>query len=438
MAAIADRKKELAERIAADEAIVAQHQKAIDAAAKMKRKDEAFAAKTDAALAAEIDTARKNREAYELRSTQRRMELLSSIEKEQIRRKKEHTKELLAALRKEQYDVRNAQRAPLDLPSNGGGGSGRSGSLWDWFMGDDGGSRGSKDPVDHINRVAFTFRRLIGIFAAFQGIRAAASAFRQVVNEAIALNQQIESAVNGIAAIATASAELRDPWGNVLKPAEAFAAATGLAREQLALLRVDALQTNATFEDLLKTFQSATAPGLEAGLSLDQIRQMTVRIAQAAAAVGIPSDQLDEEIRSVLTGATTSRTTRIAQVLGGAKEYNQQFRDAKEAGILRAQGVEAGAPDLLIFDAPTLDLSPEEAEIACALRTLPPDSLRRVLQAAGGAVGHAIELKRAEGGVVSPAQRVWLERLAELGWRTAVCHGWAKATAQLTAWGFKV
>lgn len=36
---------------------------------------------------------------------------------------------------------------------------------------------------------------------------------------------------------------------------------------------------------------------------------------------------------------------------------------------------------------------------------------------------HAIELKRVKGGRVSPEQREWLEALAAVGVRAAVCHG---------------
>ena len=38
-------------------------------------------------------------------------------------------------------------------------------------------------------------------------------------------------------------------------------------------------------------------------------------------------------------------------------------------------------------------------------------------------VGCAIELKRVKGGIVSPEQTEWLEKLTESGWACRVCYG---------------
>jgi len=37
--------------------------------------------------------------------------------------------------------------------------------------------------------------------------------------------------------------------------------------------------------------------------------------------------------------------------------------------------------------------------------------------------GLAIEIKRVSGGVVSPAQKEWIEKLRESGWKADVCRG---------------
>jgi hypothetical protein len=75
-------------------------------------------------------------------------------------------------------------------------------------------------------------------------------------------------------------------------------------------------------------------------------------------------------------------------------------RDAREAASLKAEGVVAGAPDLLIF--------------------LP------------GPWIVALEMKARSGGRVSPAQAAWHERHAGLiGWHCLVCHGASEAIAAL-------
>lgn len=72
-------------------------------------------------------------------------------------------------------------------------------------------------------------------------------------------------------------------------------------------------------------------------------------------------------------------------------------------------GVQAGLPDILIFDRPPL--YPEN-------------------------VGVAIELKRQKGGRVTPEQTAWLEDLKARGWVVAVCRGAMEAIRFLQEVGF--
>ena len=76
---------------------------------------------------------------------------------------------------------------------------------------------------------------------------------------------------------------------------------------------------------------------------------------------------------------------------------NGGSRDAKEAHNLRLQGVLPGVPDICL---------------PCAR---------------GGFHGLYIELKRQEGGRVSPAQKIMLDRLRGEGYRAEVCRGWQEA-----------
>lgn len=81
------------------------------------------------------------------------------------------------------------------------------------------------------------------------------------------------------------------------------------------------------------------------------------------------------------------------------------------AGKLKAQGVKAGVPDVLIFDRPPSDP-------AC--------------------VGVAFELKRADPrkSRVTVEQAAWLVELGCRGWATAVAYGADDAITKLRALGF--
>jgi hypothetical protein len=80
---------------------------------------------------------------------------------------------------------------------------------------------------------------------------------------------------------------------------------------------------------------------------------------------------------------------------------NGFYRTKAEAGIAKAMGVTAGAPDLLLWH---------------------------------DGRSYALELKSAVGRI-SDAQLDMLDRLFEAGTRTAVAHGLDRALAILEAWG---
>lgn len=184
---------------------------------------------------------------------------------------------------------------------------------------------------DQANRVSFTFRRLFGILAAFAAARAIYRGFIGLIRELVRFNASIEQARLGVAALFTAVGDVRNIAGGTTTAAEGLEQSLKASRDQVALLRRDALKTAATFEQLLETFQVAVAPGLQAGLDVEQIRKFTLDISRAAAAIGLPQNQLAEEIRSLLQGTIQQRTTRIAVALGIT---NEDIRNAKEAGVL--------------------------------------------------------------------------------------------------------
>jgi hypothetical protein len=216
-----------------------------------------------------------------------------------------------------------------------GGGIGRKGGLVAGIIGNAAPLRGFLNQLGQIekrtNRISFTFRRLFGILAAFLIVRKAAQAFVGLVRSAIEFNSVIEKSTLGISSLITASFDLRNSLGKAVAPAEQLVLAQVEARKQMTLLRQDSLKTAATFEQLLTAFQVSIAPGAIAGLDLTEIRTFTVRISQAAAALGVAQNQLAEEIRSILQGTINIRTTRVAAALGIT---NKDIKQAKEAGEL--------------------------------------------------------------------------------------------------------
>lgn len=181
---------------------------------------------------------------------------------------------------------------------------------------------------------------LVGVLAFVAALSALAaaipvvvSALKSLFDRGVDYNSQLEQTRLGIAAVVASLAEVRDAAGVKLEGADALNASFDLAGEQLAKLKVDAIQTTATFGQIAPAFQAAIGPGVRAGLTLDQVRETTVKIVQAAGALGIPMHQVNQEVRAILEG-TINEDARLAKVLGIS---NEMVKSWKEQGKLQEE-----------------------------------------------------------------------------------------------------
>lgn len=181
------------------------------------------------------------------------------------------------------------------------------------------------------NQITRIIKRTLILATVYATIREVATITRESIRSVLEYNAALEIAQLSISALIASAADVRNVFGASAGAAESLSIATRESRRQVNLLRRDALNTAASFEELVENFQTAVGPGLAAGLNLDEIRDLTVRISQAAAAIGLPQNQLSEEIRSLLAGTIQPRQTRIATVLNIT---NEDIRRAKEAGDL--------------------------------------------------------------------------------------------------------
>jgi len=174
-------------------------------------------------------------------------------------------------------------------------------------------------------------QRLITVMAVFGGTGYVIRGFKNLVSSGIQFNKTMESAQLGIAALISATGQVVNKQGAMVSMADKFAWAQEKAREQVMLLRKDALNTEATFQELMNVYQLAIAPGISGGLDLGEIRKFSVRISQAATALQMPQRQLAEEVRSILRGNIRLQSTRIAAALNIT---NQQVKKWREMGTL--------------------------------------------------------------------------------------------------------
>lgn len=95
-----------------------------------------------------------------------------------------------------------------------------------------------------------------------------------------------------------------------------FNTALGISSSMMQKLNGDAIRTAASTKDLVTTFQGILAPGLSAGMNLDQIREFTTVGVNAAKAMGLNSMQFVQELRDLIQGGITAASSTIASSLG--------------------------------------------------------------------------------------------------------------------------
>lgn len=162
----------------------------------------------------------------------------------------------------------------------------------------------------------FTFRRLFGVLAVFTIARRVVSGFNELIAGAVKLRAELETTQSGIAGIIASTSDVRDALGNRLTIKDQVLESQRIAADQLQKLNVQALETAGTLETLAPAFEQALGVGLSSGLGIDQIRELTINISQAATSMGLSQRQLGEEIRSLFTGVISQQNSRIARVLG--------------------------------------------------------------------------------------------------------------------------
>lgn len=162
------------------------------------------------------------------------------------------------------------------------------------------------------------------------GALAGTAGLLQMARQGVEFNAAMEDARLGIASIITSMANVRDAGGNMVEGPDALRVSLKLAEDQLFKLRIAGLETAATTRELAEAFQQAIGPGLSAGLNLDQIRNITIQLTQAATALGVPTNQLSQEIRSILA-AEIDINSRVAKTLGLS---NEQVRSWQQQGKL--------------------------------------------------------------------------------------------------------
>lgn len=184
---------------------------------------------------------------------------------------------------------------------------------------------GSEAAVSGVTALKASLGELVGLVGSLAAVIGGGAMFKALVSEGLDYNATLETAKMGITSLIAAQSDLHDSQGKLLTGTEALDAAQALAEGQLQKLKIAGLQTSATFKQLAEAYQVAVGSGLGAGLNLDQIRTTTIQITQAAAALGVPMNQINQEVQSILSG-TIDMNSRVAKSLGISNEMVDKWK----------------------------------------------------------------------------------------------------------------
>ena len=207
------------------------------------------------------------------------------------------------------------------------------------------------DPTSAIQSGVSASIGSLGLLAAkFAVVALAANAVKDAFLKGLNVNAETESATLGVKSLVAALTTVKDSSGKVVTDMNDKLAISGtVAADEIKKLRIAGLETSASFQELLGAFQQGIGAGASAGLSLEKVRELTIGIAQAAGALGMPMHQLNQEVRSLLSGDISSDST-VAKALGITKKQVDGWRETgtlaenlnKKLEVFKALGPESG------------------------------------------------------------------------------------------------
>jgi hypothetical protein len=172
--------------------------------------------------------------------------------------------------------------------------------------------------------------RIEKIAGAYIGFQTLNNTLGNIIRTGIEFNSQLETMKIGIGSLISVNSSNVTSTGKTISALEKYNMSINKATEVIDMLKIANKETSATLEELVVGFQATVAPALSAGLSIKETIEYTKLMTQAAGAMGIPMNQLSQELKSIVAG-TIDLNSVIASNLGIT---NEEIRLAKEKGQL--------------------------------------------------------------------------------------------------------
>lgn len=181
-----------------------------------------------------------------------------------------------------------------------------------------------KDATANVKQLA---AQVVGLVAAYKALNAA----KGFVQRGIEFSSSLEDAQTSIGSIIAATNKISTAQGKTLEGADEFNASLEISRDMMDEIQVLALESTATFDQLVQGVSGIIAPATKAGVALEKMPKFTVTAAQAMSTMKVPLEQMRTEIEALLSGNINKAQDILATNLGITGEM---VRNWKEQGIL--------------------------------------------------------------------------------------------------------
>lgn len=169
--------------------------------------------------------------------------------------------------------------------------------------------------------------QVVGLVAAYKALDTA----KGFVQRGIEFASSLEDAQTSIGSIIAATNKISTEQGKTLEGADAFGASLEISRDLMDEIQVLALESTATFDQLVQGVSGIIAPATKAGVAIEKLPKFTVTAAQAMSTMKIPLEQMRTEIEALLSGNINKAQDILATNLGISGEM---VRNWKAQGIL--------------------------------------------------------------------------------------------------------
>lgn len=179
-----------------------------------------------------------------------------------------------------------------------------------------------------------------GLTAALTGLYGVSEAVGNLIKAPYEFAKNMETNQIGISGILQSMTKLD---GKTLEWNTAMRISGGILHD----LNDAALRTAATSEDLIEAFRALLGPGLAAGMNIEQLKEFTTIGVNAVKSMGLPRNQIVQELRDLVQGGIRPQSSTLATSLGLA---DADIKAAKESSeglyaflMKRMEGFKAAA-----------------------------------------------------------------------------------------------